>query len=143
MGTVDQFHTNEELQLPPAIPTVEYGERLQTNGQSQTQPSAVPNMESRDRAKGWGFSPRALLSKRIGSLALGRIVCQLKLICPHKGKPVKWGALIQKEQSLTKRNSPTTLRNVEKDSELKSVRRVPCLYSLLSPHAIGSSAKEI
>ena len=61
---------------------------------------------------------------------LGRIVCQLNLICRHKGKPSRSGTLTQKVE-LNQEELTLTLGNGKKDSELKSVPRVPHLYSLL------------
>ena len=46
---------NGEVQLPPAVPQMESGGRFQTNGDLQTNPSSLPNVEPRDRVQGWVF----------------------------------------------------------------------------------------
>lgn len=46
MGPTDWFQTNEELQLPLVVPNMKSGKGFQTNGELQTKPSAIPNMES-------------------------------------------------------------------------------------------------
>lgn len=93
------MHTNGELQLPPSIPNVESGEGFQTNGEWQTKPSAVPKVESRGTAQGWGFAPGEFQSERLGawfqasplpaqlSPELNHLPAQANL--PSKGKPVR------------------------------------------------------
>lgn len=46
---------NGELQLPPTVPSTEFGEEFQANVELHTKPSSVPNVESGNRIKGWGF----------------------------------------------------------------------------------------
>lgn len=43
------------MQLPPAVPNTESGEGFQINEKLQTNLPIVPNVESGDRSKGWGF----------------------------------------------------------------------------------------
>ena len=51
---IDSKH-NGELQLPPTVPNTEFGEEFQANVELHTKPSSVPNVESGNRIKGWGF----------------------------------------------------------------------------------------
>lgn len=53
MGPVICFHINEKLQLPAAATNMKPEEGFTT--ELQTKLSAMFNVESRDRAKGWVF----------------------------------------------------------------------------------------
>ena len=58
--------SNLEMLLHPGlltVPYVESGGGSQTNGELQPKPSTVPNVESGNRIKGWGF-PLLAITRR-------------------------------------------------------------------------------
>lgn len=112
-------------------------------------PLTVPNMESRDRVKVWGFPLGELWSESLvawlrahtsAQLGIGQngqfIWAQGRTICePKLTRPVKESQIDQelkcKEWSSTERNLPVVFGDVEKDSKLKSIHRAPHLCFLL------------
>lgn len=135
---------------------MESGGGSQTNGELQPKPSTVPNVESGNRLKGWGF-PLLAITRRYYCI-LGIVVWKTEELgsgqncllaqsgsrlnlwpaqadLPCKGKPISLGAWIHKGW----RKLTMALGNGGKKST-QSVLWAPCLYIWgLSPSATGNS----
>lgn len=129
MGTADWFHTNAKPQLPPEIPSMRLG-KASKRVEDCSRTAAVPSMEPRLRAKGWGFAPGAggfavgflvclfvFVFWKARVLALGRTIlpaqlglgqnplpAQADLLC--KGKPIRSGAEMRKSRAQPRRTCP-------------------------------------